>query len=130
MACAGDTYAHDASVLPAAAKSTLANNFKAGVSVVKIEKTLGMIKEYEVVLQDGTEISFDKDGNWENVETNKNKKVPSAFIPKGVQNFVSKTHPGTHVVGIDKERNGYDVELSNGIDIKFDKQGNFKKYDD
>ena len=28
-----------------------------------------------------------------------------------------------------KERSGYDIELSNGIEMKFDKAGNFKRYD-
>ncbi|MDE5958255.1 MAG: hypothetical protein K2G78_08155, partial [Muribaculaceae bacterium] len=46
-ACA-DTYAHDASVLPAAAQQVLKKNFKAKVSVVKIDKDFGMVKDYEV----------------------------------------------------------------------------------
>lgn len=127
---AKDSYAHDASVLPQAARSVIAKNFKADVSLVKIDKTLGHIKEYEVILTDGTEISFDNKGNWENVETAQNKSVPSGFIPKGISDYVKKNHSGTRIVGIEKERNGYDIELSNGIDIKFDKNGNFIRYDD
>lgn len=127
---AKDTYAHDASVLPKAAQTTLANNFKAKVSVVKIEKDFGRVSEYEVILMDGTEVSFDRDGNWENVEVNKDKSVPAAFVPKAISAFVKKNQPGQRIVGIDKERKGFDVELSNGVDIKFDKQGNFLRYDD
>ena len=127
---AKDTYAHDASVLPKAAQTTLAKNFKAKVSLVKIDKDFGRISEYEVILMDGTEISFDRDGNWENVEVNNDKSVPSAFIPAAIANFVKQQQPGQRIVGIDKERRGYDVELSNGIDLKFDKQGNFLRYDD
>ena len=48
-ACA-DTYAHDASVLPAAAQAVLKKNFKAEVTVVKIDKDFGMVKDYEVIL--------------------------------------------------------------------------------
>ena len=128
-ASARDTYAHDDSVLPEAARTTIANNFKSKVSVVKIDKDFGRVSEYEVILTDGTEISFDRNGNWENVETNKSKSVPSGFIPKTISDYVSKNQPGTRIVGIEKERSGYEVELSNGVDIKFNKDGKFVRYD-
>ncbi|MDE6447977.1 MAG: PepSY-like domain-containing protein [Muribaculaceae bacterium] len=76
-ACA-DTYAHDASVLPAAAQQVLKKNFKAKVSVVKIDKDFGMVKDYEVVLNDGTEITFDSKGNWEEVEVGPRMTVPAS----------------------------------------------------
>lgn len=129
-ASARGNYAHDASVLPEAARTTIANNCKAKVSLVKIDKSLGRVDEYEVILTDGTEITFDRNGNWKSVETAKNKQVPDAFVPKTIKTFVSKNHGGTKIVGLEKERHGYDVELSNGIDMKFDKNGNFVRYDD
>ena len=91
---------------------------------------MGRIDEYEVVLTDGSEISFDRNGNWDNVEVNNTASVPKGFVPKGVGEYVKKNHAGTRVVGIDKDRSGYEVELSNGIDLKFDRAGNFLKYDD
>lgn len=130
FACARDSYARDASALPKAAQTTIANNFKSKVSLVKIDKDWGRISEYEVILTDGTEISFDKDGNWDNVEVNNTKSVPAAFVPKSIRAYVAKQQPGQRIVGIDRDRKGYDVELSNGIDLKFDKAGNFLRYDD
>jgi hypothetical protein len=130
FACARDSYAHDASALPKAVQTTIANNFKSKVSLVKIDKDWGRISEYEVILTDGTEISFDKDGNWDNVEVNNTKSVPAAFVPKSIRAYVAKQQPGQRIVGIDRDRKGYDVELSNGIDLKFDKAGNFLRYDD
>lgn len=128
VACA-DTYAHDDSVLPAAAKAVLKKNFKAGVSVVKIDKDFGMVKDYEVVLTDGTEIEFDSKGNWEKVETAANVSVPQGFVIKPISDFVNKNHKGAKIVGIENNRNDYEVTLSNGVEIKFTKQGAFKKYD-
>lgn len=129
MAAAKDVYAHDASVLPKAAQTTLANNFKAKVSVVKIDKEFGRISDFEVILTDGTEITFDRDGNWDKVEVGMNGKIPAAFIPNAIASYVKKNQPGQKIVGIDKERSGYDVELANGIDMKFNKQGEFVRYD-
>lgn len=129
-AAASDTYAHDASVLPKAAQTTLKNNFKAKVSVVKIDKDLGHISEYEVVLTDGTEIEFDRSGNWKSVEVSASKSVPSAFVPNAITASIKKLQPGQKVIGIEKKRNGYNVDLSNGVEMKFDLQGKFIKYDD
>lgn len=129
-ATARDSYTHDASVLPEAATTTIANNYKAKVSLVKVDKKLGRVDDYEVILTDGSEITFDRQGNWKDVEATRNGSVPSYFVPKGVSDYVAKTHNGMKIVGIEKERNGYEVELSNGIDIKFDRNGSFVRYDD
>lgn len=130
VAVARDTYARDSSVLPKTAQTTLKNNFKSGVSVVKIDKDFGRIHEYEVILTDGTEVTFDRNGEWDNIETSNSAAVPSAFVPKAIQSYVNQNQAGARIVGIDKERHGYDVELSNGVEMKFNKQGQFLRYDD
>ena len=128
-AVAGGKYSHDASVLPEAARTTISNNFKAKVSVVKIEKTLGHITEYETALTDGTEISFDNSGNWDNIEVANSKSVPNSIVPQAIRDYVAKHQPGTHIVGIDKEHNGYEIDLSNGVEMKFNSAGEFLRYD-
>ena len=50
VAVARDDYSRDASVLPEAARTTISNNFKAKVSLIKIDKDFGRISEYEVCL--------------------------------------------------------------------------------
>ena len=129
-ASAKDTYTHDASVLPEAARTTLADNFKSDISVIKVDKNLGRVSEYEVILVDGTEISFDRGGKWENVETSNAGSVPSWMIPKAIADHVAKSQPGVNIVGIEKEHGGYDIELANGVEMRFDKNGNFRHYDD
>lgn len=127
---ARDTYAHDASALPKAAQAAIKNNFKAKVSVVKIDKDFGRISEYDAVLIDGTEISFDADGNWKDIEVANNKSVPASMFPASISQYVKSAQKGQRIVGIEKERGGFDVQLSNGIEMKFDKKGQFVRYDD
>lgn len=126
---ARDTFSRDVNDLPQAARTVLKSNFKAGVSVIKIDKDFGMISEYDVTLSDGSEISFDSKGNWKDVEVASNKSVPKGFIPSAISNYIKKNQSSQRIVGIEKERNGYEVTLSNGIDMKFDKSGNFVKFD-
>lgn len=126
---AKDTYAHDASALPKAAQMMLAKNLKSKVSLVKIEKNFGRISEYEVIMDDGSELTFDSKGNWENIEVNINKSVPSGLVPKAISDYVKKNQSGVRIIGIEKERNGYEVELSNGVEMTFDKDGKFLRFE-
>ena len=128
-ACA-DTYAHDASVLPASAQSVLKKNFKAEVTLVKIDKDFGMVKDYEVILNNGTEIKFDSKGNWEEVEVGRDMNVPAFFLLQPMRNYINSNLKGVNVVGVDKKRRGYEVKLANDIEIEFDTAGNFVRYDD
>jgi len=128
---ARDSYSRDINDLPQAARAILSKNFKSKLDLyIKIESTLGMIEEYEVVLADGTEVEFDRKGNWTKVETPINKSVPSSMLPKALSGYVSKNHKGAKIVGAEKERNKYKIELDNGLDLIFDLNGNFVKFDD
>ncbi len=126
---ARDNYSHDVNSLPVAARTMLKNNFKAAVNHIKIEKELGRIHEYEVVLNDGSEITFDHSGNWKDVEMGKNKAVPTALVPVGIATYVNQHQNKSKVIGIEKKKSGYEVELANGVEIKFDSNGKFISYE-
>ena len=126
---ARDSYSRDASVLPQGARTTLSKCFKGKVSLVKIDKTLGHINDYEVVLTDGTEVEFDAKGNWKSVETSIKSSVPSSLLPKSIISYVGKNHKGQKIVGAEKKGSKYEIELSNGLDLEFSLNGDFVKYD-
>ncbi len=128
-AIASGGYGHNALVLPTAAQTVLKKSFKADVSLVKTDRTLGRVSEYEVILTDGTEITFDRSGNWKEVEVRRSSEVPSDFVPEGVRSYIKQYQKGAKVVGIEKKRGGYEVELSNGVEMKFSKDGKFQRYD-
>ena len=125
-----DKYVHNDSVLPVAAKSVLKKNFKADVSLVKIDRTLGHINEYEVILTDGSEISFDSKGNWKDVEVAANKSVPQGFVLQPMRDYVKRNHGNAKIIGIEKDSRNIEVTLSNGIEMKFSHDGKFERYDD
>jgi len=127
---ARDVYSRNISSLPVAAQSAIQQNFKAKVSIIEVDYSFGSIDEYEVILTDGTEIVFDRSGNWKEIEVAKNKKVPSYFVPKAITEYIKKYNEGKRIIGIEKKRNGYNIELENGIELQFDRAGNFVRYDD
>lgn len=126
---AGDTYTRDINILPSMAKTTIKNYMKGEISHIKIEKKRGSISEYDVILTDGSEISFDKNGNWKDIEMNRNASVPQQLIPQPIQSYVKDNHKGALIIGIEKKKSGYDVELSNGVEIEFNNSGKFIRYD-
>ena len=128
-ASARGNYSHDPVGLPNAARTILKNNFKANVSHFKIEKDFGMVKEYDVVLTDGTEITFDSHGNWKDIEVRQNASVPASLIPAAIKEYVKQNQKKAKITGIEKNRSGYEVELSNGVEMKFNNEGKFLRYD-
>ena len=129
-ASARDNYSHDVKILPEQAQTAISQNFKADVSHIKIGKEFGKIRKYSVVLTDGSEISFDKHGVWKDVEVAKSSAVPAGIIPAPIARFIKDNQGKAYVTGIEKKAYGYEVELSNGVDVMFTAKGKFIRYDD
>ena len=125
IASAADRIVYNDTPLPATAKQVLKSNFKSQVNFVKVDKNLlGGIDDYEVVLKNGTEVEFDSNGNLKSVEAGANG-VPSGLILPSIQQYVNKNYKGKKIVQLDVEKNYYEVELSGGIELKFDRAGKF-----
>ncbi|GJH41762.1 hypothetical protein RCZ04_23120 [Capnocytophaga sp. HP1101] len=86
-------------------------------------------KDYKVHFNDGTEIEFYANGDWEEVKS-RTQAIPAKIIPNGIAYYVSKTYPQTNIYKIQKKRYGYEVELTNGLDLEFNAKGQFLRIDD
>ena len=84
---------------------------------------------YEVCLNNGIELDFDMNEEWERVDCF-NMSVPMQIVPTAIANYVNSHFAGEEIVKIDKESYGYEIELSNGIDIKFNHLGELLYIDD
>ncbi|MEI7486371.1 MAG: PepSY-like domain-containing protein [Chryseobacterium sp.] len=130
----GFVYGQDRAIspnqLPKTAKNFLTVNFKgvAAGSVIEDREIYG-VDEYKVRLANGMKVEFDSKGNWKEVD-GEHQKVPYGFIPANIRNYVAKSFPNTHIIKIERKSWSYKAELSNGIDLEFDKNGNFKRIDD
>lgn len=129
VSCSGEKYSRDAAILPEKAQKLISQHFNSAISIVKEEKEFAEGKEYEVILADGCEITFDSKGEWKDIETPNNLAVPGSLVPKPIYDYIVANHHGASIVGIEKEKKGYEVELSNNLKIEFNKDGGFLKYD-
>lgn len=107
--------------LPKAAQQTLATHF-AGKKVAMAKVDGRMSKDYDVVFTTGEKVEFDSKGNWTDIDC-KRSAVPAKLVPKQISKYVSANYHSSRIVKIDRSlRKGtYEVELSNGIEIKFNK---------
>lgn len=112
--------------LPANVKSFLADIYPAA-SVLHYEKKTGIGSTYDVKLNNGAELEFDKDGNWTDIKSNEG--VPAQVIPGKIQSYVEANYPATKIESIEKERNKIHISLLNDIDLVFDTDGNFERLD-
>lgn len=104
--------------LPKAAQSFLAENFP-GDEIRKVEMDRGYRGvEYEVDLVSGAEIEFRDNGDWKEVKAAKGRVVPAAVVPEAIAKFVADNFAGLAIEEIARKRGGFEVELSNGTELK------------
>ena len=87
---------------------------------------------FEVRLDDGGEVEFNSAGNWKEVDC-KYKTVPVSvlkLIPASIPTYVESTFPQTIITKVNVKPWGYELELNNGLDVEFNKDGKFMRIDD
>ncbi len=113
--------------LPAAAQSFLKSHFADLTLAYAVEDPKWVGSEYEVTYTDRTEVDFRSNGEWSSVER-KYAAVPSAIVPKQIADYVAKSnYPNQYVRKIERKTYSWEIELSNGLEIEFDK--NFQVID-
>ncbi len=106
------------SELPKAAQTFITKYFSKD-HVRKVEKDNGRRgMEYEVDFTSGAEVDFTSDGNWKEVKAAPGTSIPSAIVPAAIAKYVATNFKGQTIVEISRKRGGYEVELSNGSELK------------
>lgn len=118
----GDRYTYDVNELPQAARSFLTRHFGAArIDVIKIDRHFMGSTEYDVALKNDIEVDFDHNGQWKSVDCQR-APVPDGIVPQGIRDYVARNCNGAFIVSIEKERDGgYDVGLSDRVDLSFDR---------
>ena len=123
-AWAGNDKPIQVSELPQKAQQFIKKHFAdQSVAMAKME-TEFMDKSYDVIFTNGDKVEFDKKGKWTSVDC-KHTQVPAEVIPVDVQKYVTRNYPDAKIQKIEvTDRKGYEIDLSNGFDIEFDKKMN------
>lgn len=120
VANAGNDKPINVNELPAKAQTLLSKHFK-GQKVMLATIESGVVsRSYDVVLRNGTKLEFDKKGNLTEIDC-KQGFVPSQLIPQPIKNYLKENYRGEAVRKIKLNKKEYEVELTNGIDLTFNK---------
>jgi hypothetical protein len=118
--------------LPVVSKTFIDTHFAdVGITAMVRERD-GLDVDYTVYLANGFEVDFNKSGDWDDVDGHF-QPVPEsilALLPQPLLQHIATTFPNLSIVGVNKERYGYEISLSNDLELKFDTNGRFTGIDD
>lgn len=87
------------------------------------------VQEYDVELGNGFELTFNIQGDWIDIEAPEGQTIPAGIAPEPIENYISVNYPEQGINEISKNKNGYDVDLTDGTDLLFNLQGEFQGTD-
>ena len=92
------------------------------ITYVKEERDF-IEKSYEVMFADGAKVEFSRNGEWKEVDC-RLSAVPTPIIPAQIMKFVKENYPDVKVMQIERDRNDYELRLSNRLELTFDTKFN------
>ena len=115
--------------LPADAQRTVKTDFSGRrVAMAKIDDGL-FYNGYNVVFTNGDKVEFDSHGQWKDISC-KYSSVPASVIPKPIRNYLKSNYPKMKVLEIERNKKNYEVKLSNGLEITFNRDYKVTDIDD
>lgn len=117
------------SELPAAAQEFLNTYFADREVAYVLYDDEVFDKDYKVRFTDGADVEFSRDGSWKDVSC-KRSGVPEGIVPQPIAETVSSRFPGRTVIQIERDRRGYEVELDNRLELKFNTKFRLVEIDD
>ena len=113
-ACADKNKPIQVNELPAKAQTVLTTHFSGQkVTMATLESEI-IDKSYNVVLQNGTKLEFDRKGNLTEVDC-KQGTVPAKLIPQAIKSYVQTNYSGQNIKKMEIDKNEHEIELSNGL---------------
>ncbi len=112
-------------MLPKPAQEFISTYFPSdkAVKVVRDDEHAGTV--YEVLLATGNEIEFDAAGQWVDVSAPPQNSVPQGIVPTPIWLYVEANFPAYYINEITRNAPGYEIELTNGLELQFDQDGIF-----
>ena len=85
---------------------------------------------YEVELENGVELDFNKKGELTEIETEDRASIPMSVFPDAVRSQLERDYANAEVVAWEKDKKGHQVELRDGREVWYDNNGKMKKKKD
>lgn len=123
-----DDYLIEFVSLPSQARNLVNTHFE-GSTVTLVRQRYAPDSDgvvYELFLT-GYEIKFDINGKWIKIDGNNKNPLPQSLygteIPMVIKTNVAAAYPNQSIVEIERKLYGFEVELSNDVDLQFKADG-------
>ncbi len=83
---------------------------------------------YEIVLTDGTKLEFRSNGDWKEIKRHR-ISIPEGIVPQEAAAKVKELYPNSVITKAEYDDNDLELELDNGLELKFDKSFNLTGLD-
>ncbi len=113
--------------LPTDAQLFIAQHFPDHEIIQVVKERDDLKTSYDVYLSGGFNLDFDKKGKVLGVEGT--TELPDSVVPGKILTYVQAHYPDYFIRDWELDDRGQEVALSNGMDLKFDKDGNFLRID-
>lgn len=113
--------------LPSLASAFLKRHYPNEVPVSVVEDVDG---DFKVMLENNTEISFNRKGVWTELRVYKKSQLPESFLnilPALMVKYVEKNYEGQHIKRVEKKSYGFRIKLNKpkNVELTFTKNGDF-----
>lgn len=126
------SFAQNAGVLPNKAQGFIDEHF-ADATLEEVDKEEGWFdwdknEMYEVHFTNGIKLDFNRDGEVTEIDSKDGARIPDEAIPQNVLSYVDREY-NAEIVSWELDRDEQEVELADGTEIEFDRNGQFRKLD-
>ena len=119
--------------LPKSAKEYIEQQFPTeNITFVEKDKDLMLWNNedmYEVHFSSGLEVVFNEAGEVTEIDAAKDQEIPLEALPSTIVSYVDTNYKETGIKSWEVDGKDQDVELTNGVDLEFDKNGKFLRVD-
>jgi len=87
------------------------------ISYAKVDVD-GFDRSYEVFFVNGSNIEFNRKGEWTDIDC-KFSTIPDGAVPPKILSYIKAHYPELNIIEMDRNRKEYEVKLSNGLELIF-----------
>lgn len=114
--------------VPAEIRSYVTAHFPANTILQTVKNVDGTEITYDVILSESIFLEFNR--KKEITEIDATTALPDDVIPDNILNYVNINYPDNFIIGWElKDKKNQQIDLNNGLELLFDKSGNFIRLD-
>lgn len=118
----------DTNRLPEAARIFLNENYPDVQILYSTKEDDLILPDYNVALANGVHLEFYHDGAFKKIESREG--IPVDMVPVQIVEFAKVRYPDAYFISYEVSKRHYEVQLSNRMELKFNKNFNLIEIDD